>query len=124
MDSPILALMPPSLDELARGRIRSWIASTGVTQTALAERIGRNQAWMSRYLAADFDADLSTLQKIAEVFGHSLNALLDTPRDPQEAALIESYRALSPADRQLARDLLARWSRPRRRGRSRREPAR
>jgi transcriptional regulator with XRE-family HTH domain len=110
---------PETLDQLARRQIKRWIESTGLTQTALSERIGRNQAWTSRYLAAEFDADLETLQKIAAVFGHSLTAVLDIPKDPEEAALTAAYRALSPASRQLALELLRDWSRARSRGRGR-----
>lgn len=104
---------PSSLDQLVRGRIRTWITSTGTTQTALAEQIGRNQAWMSRYLAAEFDADLETLQKMARVFGHSLTALLDAPTNPDEAQVLEAYRALRPAARAIALNLLQDWSRSR-----------
>lgn len=120
MESPILAPMPLSLDELARGRIKAWIASTGVTQGNLGERIGRNQAWMSRYLAGEYDADLETLQKIARVFGHSLSALLESPTDPEEAKLVEAYRALRPEARAIALTVLQELSRPRSRGRTRR----
>src|SRR4029077_2246017 len=99
MDSPTLAPMPLTLDELARGRIKAWISSTGITQVNLGERISKNQAWMSRYLGGEFDADLETLQKMAKVFGHSLSALLDAPTDPEEAKLLDAYRALTPEGR-------------------------
>lgn len=110
--------MPVSLDQLARERIKAWIASTGVTQGNLAERIGRNQAWMSRYLAAEYDTDLETLQKMARVFGHSLTALLESPTDPDESKLLNAFRALRPEARLIALNLLLDWSRPRGRGRS------
>lgn len=110
--------MAQTLDEVARGRIKAWINSTGVTQTLLAERIGKNQAWMSRYLSAEFDADLETLQKIAKVFGHNLTALLDAPTDPNEATLIEAYRAMHADDRALGLALFQKLSRPRRRARA------
>lgn len=92
---------PGSFDMRARQRIKQWMVSTGVTQTLLAERIGKNQAWISRYLAGEFDADLTTLQKFAEVFGHTLYALLDISPDVHETRLIEMYRALSPKARTL-----------------------
>jgi transcriptional regulator with XRE-family HTH domain len=112
--------MPLSLDELARGRIKAWIASTGVTQGNLGERVGRNQAWMSRYLAGEYDADLETLQKMANVFGHSISALLESPTNPDEAKLVEAYRALRPEARLIALNLLQELGRPRVRGRARR----
>lgn len=111
--------MAQTLDELARARIKAWIESTGVTQTELAARIGRNQAWMSRYLAAEFDTDLETLQKIARVFGHSLTALLESPADPDEAALIAAYRACPPEARKLLLAMSLQLSRGRARGRTR-----
>jgi transcriptional regulator with XRE-family HTH domain len=112
--------MAQTLDEVARGQIRKWIQSTGITQTNLAERIGRNQAWMSRYLAGDYDADLETLQKMALVFGHSLSTMLELPKDPEEAALLSAYRALRQEARVLALNVLQEWGRGRARGRSRR----
>lgn len=120
MELPILAPMAQTLDEVARGQIRKWIQSTGITQTNLAERIGRNQAWMSRYLAGDYDADLETLQKIALVFGHSLSTMLELPKDPEEAALLSAYRALRQEARVLALNVLQEWGRGRSRGRPRR----
>jgi transcriptional regulator with XRE-family HTH domain len=93
-ESPILTPMPPTVDQVVRDRIRTWITSTGVTQTELAERIGRTQAWMSRYLHGEFDADLETLQKMAHAFGQGLGALLDAPTDPMEARVVEGLRAL------------------------------
>lgn len=104
---PILIPVPPSLDQQARDRIKAWIASTGVTQTELADRIGRNQAWMSRYLKGEFDADLETLQKIAQTFGFTLIALLDLPSNPHEARLMEEFRALTPRGRSSLLDFLA-----------------
>lgn len=110
---------PETLDQRARNRIRTWISSTGITQTTLADRIGRNQAWMSRYLAGDFDADLTTLEKMAAVFSHPLTALLDLPSNPDEFKLIETYRALRPESRKIVLSLLDDWSRAADRGRGR-----
>lgn len=120
MELPILSPMAQTLDDVARAQIRKWIESTGITQTALAARIGRNQAWMSRYLAAEFGADLDTLHKMAQVFGHSLTSMLDIPKDPEEAAVLTAYRALRPEARNIALNLLQDWSRARGRGRARR----
>ena len=66
---------------------------------------------MSRYLKGDIDADLATLQKLAELFGHSITALLATPTDPEEAQLIALYRAQSPDGRAIVLSLLNYWSR-------------
>ena len=120
IEDPILAPMAQTLDDVARNQIRKWILSTGITQVALAARVGRNQAWMSRYLGGAFDADLETLQKIAQVFGHTLTSMLEVPKDPEEAAIVSAYRALRPQARVIALHLLQDWSRARGPGRSRR----
>lgn len=106
-NAPILVPVPPTLDQQARERIKSWVESTGVTQAELAERIGRNQAWMSRYLKGEFDADLTTLERMAATFGFNLSALLNLPSDPFEARLIEEVRALPPKARAMLLELLS-----------------
>jgi len=111
IETPTLVPMPPTLQQIARAQIKRWIGSTGITQTALGERIRRNQAWMSRYLGGDIDADLDTLDQIANVFGHRLTQLLDVPTDPEEAALIAAYRALRAEVRPLALRILQEMTR-------------
>src|SRR5262245_60442054 len=108
-----------SLDAVARDRVRTWVASTGITETERAARIGKNQAWLSRYLSGGLDADLETLQRIGDVFGHSVSALLDLPADPAEARILTYYRALSVDARALVLALLEDWSGARRRSRGR-----
>ncbi len=112
-----------TLDTLARTQILTWLETTGMTQVALGKRIGRNQAWVSRYLSAEFDADLDALQRMADVFGHTLWTLLgNLPADGREAELVSRYRACRPAGRRAVDALLAELTRPhdrpRRRGRS------
>ena len=99
---PTLAPMPPSLQDTARGQIKRWIASTGITQATFGERIGRNQVWVSKYLKGEIDADIDTLHQMAQVFRHTLTQALDFPADPDEEALITLYRALRPEARRLA----------------------
>jgi transcriptional regulator with XRE-family HTH domain len=110
---------PRPLDQLARDRIKVWIGTHGTTQAKLGDLIGRNQAWMSRYLSGGMDADLETLQKIAKAFNHSLSALLDTPTDPDEIRIIEAYRAVPVEDRALALRVLQKFARPNRAPRKR-----
>jgi len=122
MESPTLGGMPPTptLDQVARNRIRQWITATGMRQTSLADRIGKKQAWLSRYLAGEFDADLETLRKIALAFGHSITALLDLPVDPEASRVVDLHNALSPESRQLHLELLEDWTHQSRSGRGRR----
>jgi transcriptional regulator with XRE-family HTH domain len=122
MESPILDVMPappPRRDDLVRERIRRWIQSSGVTQTAVATLIGKPQPWISRYLGGELDADFETLERLARVFGHSLTALFDSPADPAEARVIDLYRALPEKSRLLAIQLLEDWTHHKRGGRNR-----
>lgn len=89
-------------DEAARERIRLWLRGTGMTQVVLAEKIGRKQAWMSRYLDGEFDTDLDTLERLAHAFDHTLAELLDLTQDEAERALLDAVRALTPPKRALA----------------------
>ena len=107
VELPIVDVVASTYEQRARDRIKSWIQSTNMTQAQVAVRIGKNQEWMSRYLSAKFDADFETLERLAAVFGHSLIALLDLPRDPQEGRLVEFYRALPPQSRTSLLDFLA-----------------
>lgn len=115
--------MAQTLQEQARSQIKRWIGSTGITQTDLAARINRNQAWMSRYLSGDIDADIDTLHQMAQVFSHTLATLVDMPADPDEATLIRIYRGLRVEGRTALLHMLQEMSRPRGRpgrGRTRR----
>jgi transcriptional regulator with XRE-family HTH domain len=112
MEQTIFSPMPPTLDEIARARIREWMRTTGATQVMLAGRIGKTQAWMSRYLSGELDADLESLRGMAAAFEHSLSALLEAPTNPIEAELITLYRALHPDARKALLDLLRLWANP------------
>lgn len=124
MDSPNLAAMPTlplPLDEIVRQKIKAWVLSTGVTQTALAQHIGRDQVWMSRYLAGKVGADLETVARLVRAFGHPLSAVLDSPSDPNEARLVELFRGFSP---ELRTQLLQLFQSIARQARARRGPRR
>jgi transcriptional regulator with XRE-family HTH domain len=105
-------------DDIARARVAQWLAGSKMTQTALADLIGRNQAWMSRYLDGEFDTDLETLERMAAAFGHSLFELLDASQNAAETEVIERWRALKPSGRRLMLDVLREWT-PEERGRTR-----
>lgn len=99
-------LTTTSLDYVARERIKQWMTATRTTQVSLANSINRKQAWMSRYLGGEYDADLETLRKIAAVFGRQISALFDTPSDPEIAELVSHYNALPASGRGLVLDLV------------------
>lgn len=104
------ALAMGKRDEIARGKIVQWLSASQMTQTALADKVGRNQAWMSRYLDGEFDTDLETLEKLATAFDHTLFELLDTPANPTEAEILERWRALKPSGRAVILDVLREWT--------------
>jgi transcriptional regulator with XRE-family HTH domain len=108
-----------SLDEFARRQIKRWLHSTHTSQTHLATAIGRNEPWMSRYLAGEYNADLETLRRIALVFGHSVGTMLTMPVDPDEAETVALIRSLAPDDRQTILKLLRSWTGVGRRSRKR-----
>jgi len=111
---------PPTLQHVARTRIQAWLTTMGVTQQAICHRVGVTQPWLSRYLHGKVDADVDTLAKLADAFGHSIAALFTVPGDhPDEQRLIERYRALSPKARAIVQGLLDEWTRPHPGGRSR-----
>jgi transcriptional regulator with XRE-family HTH domain len=91
------------LQELARARIRDWLAANPrITQVKLAEAVGMSQTWVSQYKSGEQDADCDQLAVMAQVFGHTLNELFDLRPDPKERALIEAFRALAPEKRDLS----------------------
>jgi transcriptional regulator with XRE-family HTH domain len=94
------------------------MAMSGTTQTVLAQRIGKDQAWMSRYLAGTHDADLATVERLAAAFGHTVATLLDVVTDEKDARVLEMYRSLSPTDRATIVRLLELTTRPKRTRRS------
>jgi len=122
----MLVPMPLTLDQIARDRIRAWMAATHTTQVTLGDRIGRDQPWMSQYLSAKTDADLETLRRMAEAFGRQFPDLFAQPSHPKFAKFFDDYLAL-PAVMQAdleamaahLRAALTRPPRPRRRGSSR-----
>lgn len=105
-------------DDMARAKVSQWLAASSMTQTALADTIGRNQAWMSRYLDGEFDTDLETLDRLAAAFGHTLYELLDVGANATEAEVLERWRSLKPSGRGVILAVLREWT-PQERGRTR-----
>ena len=119
-----LAPVGVTLDQRARARIHQWIAGSGATQADVAVRIGRTPGWLSRYLNADFDADLETLRAFTAAFNQPFGALFDEPGDnPAETQLVEHWRSLPPESRVMLSKLAEMWARPQRR-KGRRDAAR
>lgn len=114
----VMALPPRTIDDVARQQIRTWLQATGITQVAFAMQIHRNQEWVSRYLNGVFDADLTTLQQMAAVFGHNLAVLFgNLPTNPDEAILLTLFRSLRAEGRKAVLTMLQEWTRARARHR-------
>lgn len=96
-----------SLAELARQRIAAWMAANRrLTQMDVAKAVGVSQSWVSQYKSGDVDADIDQLDAMARVFGHTLIELLDLRPDPKERDLLDAYRAIEPAKRPLALEVI------------------
>lgn len=96
-----------SLQDLARRRIIEWLeANRQITQAKLAAQIGVSQTWVSQYKSGDQDADIDQLDAMARAFGHTLVELFDLRPDPKERELLDAYRAVEPAKRPLAVDVV------------------
>ena len=84
-----------SLDAVARQRIQLWMRTHRLSRVRLGKAIGHSESWVSRYLAGKVPVTLAVLEKLATAFDRSLVELLTTEgRDPQEARLVEAYRAM------------------------------
>lgn len=109
-----------SLAELARHRLSAWMAANPqTTQKAVADGVGVSQTWVSQYKSGDQDADIDQLEALARVFGHTLHELIDIRPDPKERALLEAFRKLRPASRDLAVQMLEAMIPPATRGKAR-----
>lgn len=78
--------------------VREARLRAGLSQGALAERLGVNQSTIARYEAADVEPDLAVLTRIARECGFAVRAEL-TPANTAQDALIEDFAALDPAAR-------------------------
>lgn len=122
MEPPIVEGVPPPapiqtnppIDERVRRRVNQWLTMSGISQAVLAQRIGKDQAWMSRYLRGEHDADLATVERLAAAFGHNIATLLDVVPDERDAIAVEMLRALAPTDRAAIVRLLEIVTRPKR----------
>lgn len=94
-------------------RVKDLRIERGWTQGELARQLSTNQQTVSRYEAEDRGLAVETIKKLCEIFGVTSDYLIgrsDLP-DPhltgEESALIEKYRALSPAGQEFIRHSLA-----------------
>jgi transcriptional regulator with XRE-family HTH domain len=101
------------LDDIARERVREWMAVRGWNQSALAARLGRTKTWVSRYLQGGFSLEFWEAGELARAFEQPIEALvISRPDDPVWAARIAKFDALPEHERQLVDRLIDAFSRP------------
>lgn len=105
ISKPVNLARMGKLDDRVRGRIEKWLRAQ-MTQAEFGRRIGRNDSWVTRYLDENHDADLDTIEKMAQALGHTLYEVLDTVPPNDEGEVIETYRSIRKEGRQTARDAL------------------
>lgn len=98
------------LDTVARVRIAGWRKTAEMTQKELADKIGRNSVWISRYLDDSYDTDLDTLDRFATALGKTLGQLLGSVPNTDEGELLERFRALKPDRQKLALEMVRSWT--------------
>lgn len=102
------------LHEHAREQVKRMLFATDMTQQELAEAIGRPQAWMSRYLRGEWNADFPTLVRIAQKFEVGLDTFARLPSaasDPVRQEWVSAYDLLTPQDRETFLRLVRRVTR-------------
>lgn len=102
----------PSSDDLAQRlsrNISSRRRTLGLTQAALAERLGVDTETLSRFERGKHVPSLATLEKLAGLLMTTVGELLaeDLKQADDDALVITSWLAgLTPEDRVFARDML------------------
>jgi transcriptional regulator with XRE-family HTH domain len=82
------------------GAVRQARLDAGLTQAALAERIGTTQSVVSRWERGADEPRLSTLARILGACGHSLLVAIEP--DDVDRAQIRQQLALTPSERLAA----------------------
>ena len=94
-------------------RIKEMRTARGWTQQDLADKLNTKYQTIGHYETGRREPDIDTIFRLCDIFGCSADYLLGRSdlQDPQltadEAALIQSYRALSPAGQEYIRHSLA-----------------
>lgn len=67
------------------GNVRAEMARAGLSQTALANRLGRAQTWLSRRLTGEVSWTVADLEDIADVLRTPLDVLIGAERASKAA---------------------------------------
>ncbi len=105
-------ITPSTSDDLAQRlsrNISSRRRTLGLTQAALAERLGVDTETLSRFERGKHVPSLATLEKLASLLMTTVGELLaeDAKQADDDALVMTSWLAgLTPEDRAFARDML------------------
>lgn len=103
-------------------RIKLLRQERGLSQRALAEQLGISQQAINKYENHNIEPDIATLRQIANVFGVSIDYLVEqtderqpvlllpedgNPLSGSECRLVSEYRQLTP-DERMSIDLVIR----------------
>lgn len=94
-------------------RIKELRTSNGWRQQDLAARLNTNQQTVGRYETGTRGLDVETILKLCDIFDVTADYLLGRSEirsfdlSDEEAALLDGFRALSPAGREYVRHSLA-----------------
>ena len=95
--------------------LKSLLEKRGMTQRALAEKLGTTEVTVSRYTSGNRTPNVETTVAIAEVLGVSLDQLVGyeppaAPRpSPDVTILLSCYAKASAADRSVLWSLMDRY---------------
>lgn len=68
--------MSASLPQKTAAEVRAEMARQRISQSALAEQLGRTQQYVSRRIVGEVPFDVADLEKIAEFFGVPVSRLV------------------------------------------------
>lgn len=99
-------------------QFKALIASRGLTQRAVAERLETTETTVSRYVSGDRTLNIETAVELARILGVSMDELVgvDPPAarrvSPDITILVNCYNSASDADRQVIWSLMDRYLTP------------
>lgn len=97
---------------------KKLISQRGMTQRAVADKLGTTEVTVSRYVAGARSPNLETMVELAQILNVSLNDLagVEAPATARQAPdvkiLISCYEKATPADRKVLWSLLDRYMTP------------
>ena len=78
-------------------RVRDWVRQRTLARgerARLAAHLGRQRAWVSKYVNGQVDADFDTTLALADYFSVPIDAMLGARPRPRDARLLAEHRTL------------------------------